>query len=309
MTEVTIIITTRNRLKELKYTLERISYLLQRNDTSCIICDDASEDDSFNFIKANYPEIKLIKNETLKGLIYSRNRMMNLVKTEYIISIDDDLNFISEYPTEKIFEYFKSNDKCAVVSFRIFWSKLPPVSHGTEEKPCRMKSYAGGAHAFRMSAWKSIPNYPDWFVFYGEENFASFQLFKKGWEIHYLPEILVHHRVDLKGRKKNKDYKLRLRRSLRSGWYLYFLFFPHVMIPKRFLYTLWIQLKTKVFRGDIRALFAIIQALGDVVVNLPRLFKYSNRLSVEEYSEYSKLPETKLYWHPINVNTFENKSL
>lgn len=305
MVGVTIIITTRNRIKELKYTLEKISYLLQRKDVSCIICVDGSTDNTFSFVKANYSKIKLIKNETSRGLIYSRNRMMNLVKTQYVISIDDDLNFISDNPIDSVFKFFEDNEKCAVVSFRIFWSKLDPVTHITEEKPCRMKSYAGGAHAFRMSAWKSIPNYPDWFVFYGEENYASFQLFKKGWEIYYFPKILVHHRVDLIGRKKNKDYKLRLRRSLRSGWYLYFMFIPRIMIPKRFLYTLWIQLKTKVFRGDIKALVAIIQALGDVVVNLPRLFKYSNRLSMKEYLEYSKLPETKLYWCPVNTSTSE----
>lgn len=305
MVGVTIIITTRNRIKELKYTLEKISYLLQRKDVSCIICVDGSTDNTFSFVKANYSKIKLIKNETSRGLIYSRNRMMNLVKTQYVISIDDDLNFISDNPIDSVLKFFEDNEKCAVVSFRIFWSKLDPVTHITEEKPCRMKSYAGGAHAFRMSAWKSIPNYPDWFVFYGEENYASFQLFKKGWEIYYFPKILVHHRVDLIGRKKNKDYKLRLRRSLRSGWYLYFMFIPRIMIPKRFLYTLWIQLKTKVFRGDIKALVAIIQALGDVVVNLPRLFKYSNRLSMKEYLEYSKLPETKLYWCPVNTSTSE----
>ena len=149
-----------------------------------------------------------------------------------------------------------------------------------------------------MDVWRTIPNYPNWFVFYGEEDFASFQVFKKGWEVHYVPDILVHHRVDIKNRKKDKDYQIRLRRSLRSGWYLYFLFYPWELIPKRFLYTLWIQFKTKVFNGDIKAFFAIIQALGDVSINLSRLFRNSNRLSKKEFLEYSKLPDTKLYRNP-----------
>jgi GT2 family glycosyltransferase len=135
-------------------------------------------------------------------------------------------------------------------------------------------------------------------VFYGEEEFASFQLFKEGWEIHYLPEVLVHHRVDVKSRKKEKDYRLRLRRSLRAGWYLYFLFYPLKVIPKKFIYTLWIQFKLKVFKGDLKAFIAILQALGDVIFNIPRLMKNANRLTNNEFKEYCKLADTKLYWKP-----------
>jgi hypothetical protein len=65
-----------------------------------------------------------------------------------------------------------------------------------------MKSFAGGAHAWRMSAWRQIPDYPSWFIFHGEEDFAAYEMFKKRLEIHYLPSVLVHHRVDLKARKK-----------------------------------------------------------------------------------------------------------
>jgi GT2 family glycosyltransferase len=150
-----------------------------------------------------------------------------------------------------------------------------------------------------MKAWRDIPNYPEWFVFYGEEDFASYQLFKKNWEIHYLPEILVNHRVDIKARKKSNDYRLRLRRSLRSGWYLYIMFYPKREIPLRFAYTFWIQIKRKVLKGDKRATIAIVQAFGDVLINIPRLLYSSNRLTEKEFKAYSELAETKIYWKHI----------
>jgi len=43
---------------------------------------------------------------------------------------------------------------------------------------------------------------------------------------------------------------------------------------------------------------AILQAMGDVFINIPRLLKNSNRLSSEEYKRYLQLPDTKLYWKP-----------
>ena len=140
--------------------------------------------------------------------------------------------------------------------------------------------------------------YPEWFFFYGEEDFASYQFFKKNWEIHYLPEVLVHHRVDVKGRRNNSDYYIRLRRSLRSGWYLYFLFFPKSFIPRKMAYSIWMQLKWKVFKGDFKALQAIVLALFDLIYNIPKIIKNSNRLSQKEYIAYLELEETKIYWQP-----------
>lgn len=297
--EYSIIITTNNRLKDLKITLEKITHLLMRSDVECIICDDGSTDDTYEYIKQFYPKIVVIKNTVSKGLIYSRNRLLDIVKGTYAISIDDDLHFITKEPLEKIKKHFLEHEKCAVQSFRIYWGKCEPKSTGTKQQVEKVSSYAGGAHAFRMEAWDSIPNYPDWFMFYGEENFASFQLFKKGWEIHYQPTILTNHRVDLKKRIRGNDYRQRQRRSIRSGWYIFILFYPWRVLPKKILASLWNHFKVKVI--EYRSLFfftVLIQAMIDVVVNLPRLFRESNRLSNNEYKEFGKLQQVKLYWKP-----------
>lgn len=293
-----ILITTKNRLRELQITLDKITSLLHRNDVECIICDDGSSDNTSSFLKENYPQIQLIRNTESKGLIFSRNRLMSLVTSDFAISLDDDLNFLSENPLEIIEAYFQENPKCGLISFRIFWNKQEPSSIHSNQKALRVQSFAGGAHVWHMSAWKVIPEYPSWFVFYGEEDFASYHLFKKNIEIHYVPQVLTHHRVDIKGRKKDVDYVERLRRSLRAGWFLFFLFSPWSTIPRKMVYSLYMQFKLKVFKGDFKALRAIILALTDLVINSPRIAKNSNRLTLEEYNSYTKLPYTKLYWKP-----------
>ena len=294
----TILITTKDRIEELKFTLVKIQHLLEQNDVVCIVCDDGSTDETSSFLQLNYPTIQLIRNSKSKGLIYSRNTLLSLVTTPFAISIDDDLHFITQQPLELIVNHFEKNEDCGLIGFRIFWDVKEPISTVSKEVPVRMQSFAGGAHVWRMSAWNSIPNYPAWFVFYGEEDFASYHLFKKSWEIHYLPEVLVHHRVDIKSRKIHADYGLRLRRSLRSGWYLYFLFLPFQYIPKKMAYSLWMQFKLKVFKGDLKAFSSIFFAMFDLVFSIQFIVKNCNRLTNEEYIEYNSYENAKIYWDP-----------
>ena len=293
-----ILITTKNRLTDLVFTLEKIQYLLDREDVVCLICDDGSTDGTASYLQTNYPEIRLIQNPKSQGLIYSRNRLLSLVSTDFAISIDDDAHFLSENPLESIQKYFEDNSNCGLLGFRILWGLAAPSSLTSAEKSHRVQGFVGCAHVWQMQTWHDIPDYPAWFIFYGEENFASYQLFKKNWEIHYLPEVLVHHRVDIVARKQHKDYIERQRRSLRSGWYLFFLFYPYREIPRKMAYSLWMQFKLKVFHSDFKALLAIALALLDLVWNIPKIIKNSNRLTQKEYEDYNQLPETKLYWQP-----------
>lgn len=293
-----ILITTKNRLEDLKFTLNLISYLLEKDNVECIVCDDGSNDGTSAYLVENYSNILLLKNNESKGLIFSRNRLLNKTTSDYAITLDDDAHIVSNHPLEIIEDFFLNHNKCAVIASRIFWGNELPKNTSHSLKNIRVKGFVGCGHVWRMAAWRSIPNYPDWFVFYGEEEFAGYQLFKNQWEIWYVPNLFVHHRVEVKSRKKDKDYSVRLRRALRAGWYLYFIFYPLHLIPKKFLYTLWMQLKLKVFKGDFKALLAIFGAIINVVVNLPKLLSQRTAFSMSELDQYNKLHDTIIYWNP-----------
>ena len=295
--EMTILITTKNRLPELKSTLITLKGFIDKG-VKVIVCDDGSSDNTSGFIKEHYSQVEIFRNEKSKGLIYSRNRLMKKVQTLYAISLDDDSNFLTNDPVPYIVQHFEGNPNCAVIAFRIYWGRKIPPNSRTQEESERVKSYIGCGHAWRMSAWRDIPDYPEWFNFYGEEEFASYQLFKKNWEVHYLPQILVHHRVNVKERKQNDDYLLRLRQSLRAGWHLYFMFLPLTFIARKLAYSVWMQLKLKIFRGDLQALKALLLAFRDLISNSRKISINSNRFSKEEYQNYSLLTDTKIYWSP-----------
>jgi glycosyltransferase involved in cell wall biosynthesis len=293
-----ILITTKNRLADLAFTLSKIKHLLKENSVECVVFDDGSADDTYEYVKENFPNIQLKRNVVSKGYIFCRNKMLNDTKVDYAISLDDDAHFLTENPLGFISNHFEKNTNCGLLALRVFWGLEEPFSKASNGKSVRVQGFVGCAHVWRMEAWRAIPNYPEWFVFYGEENFASYQLFKKNWEIHYVPEVLVNHRVDVKARRTHNDYTIRLRRSLRSGWYLFFLFYPIKTIPQKMGYSLWIQLKLKVFKGDLKALKAIFLVLLDLIWNMPKIIKNTNRLTENEYERYIQLPEAKIYWQP-----------
>lgn len=293
-----ILISSKNRKEDLIFTLDKIKNLLQRKDTVCVVYDDGSTDGTSVAIQENFPEVVLLRNDISKGYMFCRNKMLRETKSEFAISLDDDAHFLSENPLEKIATHFSENPTCGLIAFRLFWSKVPPIHQESTEIVQVVKGFVGCGHVFRMKAWREIPEYPEWFVFYGEEDFAAYQMFKKDWQVHYLPSILVQHRVDMSARKTEADFILRLRRSLRSGWYLYFLFVPKRKIPGKFAYSIWAQLKNKVFKGDFKVLKSLLWALSDLIVAFPKIISQSNRLSMKEYEKYSKLPATKIFWKP-----------
>jgi len=293
-----IFITTKNRKNDLVFSLNKLSEILQKPNVNCFIFDDGSEDETFIEVKEKFSNVEISRNENSKGYIHCRNKMLNEADTDFAISLDDDAHFISHNSIETIENHFSNNPKCGLIAFRIFWSLEEPKNSNTLDKVHQVKSFVGCGHAWRISAWKDIPNYPEWFQFYGEESFASLQLFKKKWEVHYVPEILIQHRVDLKQRaKQKKDFGYRYRRSLRAGWYNIFLFYPTFKIPYYYSYSMIMQLK-KVLKGNFKILKPLFLANIDLIKNFNRIKKNRNPFSEQEFKDYRRLKEPKIYWNP-----------
>ena len=298
MKTVTLQITTHNRLKELIETLNLLKEVINDERVHTIICDDGSNDGTFEYINTHFPKFELFRNEKSIGLIGSRNKIMDLTKTEFAVSVDDDLNFLSISPIDSILNYFEKHPQCGVISFGIHWGLNIPTTIENKEASFRARNFAGGAHAFRMKAWYSIPNYPYWFKFYGEEEFASIHLFKHHWEINYVPSILTHHRVELKRRKLNNDYIFRQMRSFRAGIFILLMFYPFSKLPRLVGFAIYNQIKNKLFKGDWRATLGVVLGIFSIVINLNKVYKNSDRLSIQEYELYTQLKSATIYWYP-----------
>lgn len=298
MATFAILISTKNRCDDLLFTLNKIKPLLT-SEVTCVVFDDGSNDGTSHKVKELFPNVKLKRNTQSKGYIYCRNLMLNETQADFAISLDDDANFIGDSSLDSISKYFSNNSHCGVLALRIIWTKENIAFSQSNENASAVKSFVGCGHIWRMEAWRTIPNYPVWYEFYGEESFASLHLFKKKWQVHYFPDLLVQHRVNLKVRSKNKaDFTFRLRRSLRSDWFNLFLFFPVTAALKCFSYSFATQFKSKILKGDYKTILPLILALFDLIIYFPKVIKHRNALNKREYEEYLKLNKEKIYWEP-----------
>ncbi len=295
---LSILITTNNRIDELKQTLAVNSELFNNEKIEVIIYDDGCTDGTFSYVKENHPQIKLLRNKKQKGLIYCRNILLNTTKAEYAISLDDDAHFLNRDTPELIEEYFKHNPACGLISCRIIWSKENTAYIEHSETPHRVIDYVGCGHVWRMEAWRAIPDYPEWYIFYGEEDFASSQLFKNQIEIHYVPDLFVQHRVDMQVRKNNGDSEIRMRRSLRAGWFNYFTFLPFSTAFKGLLSSLKNKGKRIFKKGEWLWLKILALALADLIKNSPRIKDARNPFTKSEFALRKNIPKTTMYWKP-----------
>ncbi|BAO55742.1 glycosyltransferase family 2 protein [Nonlabens marinus] len=303
MKKISLLIATKNRKESLAYTLEKCSFLVQDPEVECIICDDGSSDGTSQFLQQHYPHITILRHETSNGIHSCRNSMFEKVSTPFAITVDDDIHFLKKIKIEEILEFFQDHQDAAVMAFRIFWGIEAPHIIEHQDVIERVRSFGAGAHAMRMSDWKKIRMLPEWFEFYGEEDLMALELFKQERYIYYYPDIGVHHRVDLKTRKLDRqDYYTRLRKGIRSGWYLYAMYYPVRKGLLKIAYSLYSKLKNFVFHGDLKMAQTLFYVIKDFTLHI---FSYKNesRLTSKELKLYEKLPEAKIYWLPKDQNS------
>tara|TARA_R110002012_G_scaffold281843_2_gene471410 strand:- start:949 stop:1863 length:915 start_codon:yes stop_codon:yes gene_type:complete len=293
--EVSVIITTFNRKRELGFTLNSLRNIIPLKGV--FICDDASTDGTVTFLDAEFPEVNVFAIASNQGLIANRNFLLKQVSTEYVISIDDDANFLVPDALKEAISFMKDKNDCAVLSFRLFWGFDVPEKYNTTQVILKVKNYLGGAHLMRKSAWDGcIESYPDWYKFYGEEDYASLRLFNSGWKIFYFPEVLVHHRVSIKNRSSTSDSLIRSRRALHAAWSNYLIFYPRALAYKKVLYSIKEQLRIKFIKGDFKILKALFLAAFDLKRFSDKRKELNTRLTKTEMRSYSKIPEAPIYW-------------
>jgi len=291
-----LLITTRNRRDELLRTLAAMVPVLGSGN-EIIVLDDGSTDATSQALQQAFSGVRVLREEQSRGYIAGRNRLLGMAVGTYAISLDDDSEIVSPEALPEIARHFAENPRCGAIAMRIYWGpSLPPDLTAPQEPPHRVKSFVGCGHAWKMGAWHSIVPYPEWFEFYGEEDFASIQLFRHGWEVHYLPQVVVHHRAVIRARPLSEQ-RWRFRRQFRSGLFLMGLFYPWPKLLWHLAYACWAQFQNRFrYTRNWRLLPAFLGALGDLLRRAPLLWRQRQPLTAEQWRTWQSIPGSVLYW-------------
>jgi GT2 family glycosyltransferase len=189
---VSIMITTSNRLEELKRTLQVLEKLDPAPD-EVLVTADACTDGTDQFV-AGLPNVKLSVNRPAKGSVASRDRMMREAQGDLVLALDDD-----SYPEQadcinRIISLFKERPKLAVLHFPQRTDEYPQtltqVDFGHERAT---RSFASSGAVLRRDTYLNLPGFEPRFYHMYEEPDYALQCVAAGYDVLFSPIITIRH--------------------------------------------------------------------------------------------------------------------
>ena len=218
MKKVSIIISNWNSKNLLKENLPSVIRAIEYSggNHELIVVDDASSDGSPEFIKNNYPQIKLIELRENKGFGEANNIAVSQSKNEIIALLNNDMSVERKYfsficphfNNKNIFavasrtiteDVFRKKIKTSTSSWaefrRGFWHDTDNVEVKDKEDCYLSLTAPGGGAAFDKKKFLSLGGFDSlYYPFYYEDTDLSYRAWKRGWKIIYEPRTVVHHR-------------------------------------------------------------------------------------------------------------------
>lgn len=189
----TVVITTRNRKDELRNALT--SVFEQDISLDVLVLDDASSDGTLEMVKEEFPGVRLDRVENPVGLIAQRNRASTLVRTPFIVSIDDDAVLTSPDTVRRTLAEFDHALIGAVA--------MPYVNVRQGRKVYQMAAndrqtyithvYIGTAHALRTKIFQDLGGYHGFFFREYEEQDYCLRLLDAGYFVRVGYTSPIHH--------------------------------------------------------------------------------------------------------------------
>jgi len=201
-----VMITTRNRATDLRRTC-RVLQTLQPAPLEILITADGCADDTVAVVKAELPEAKLIVNETGRGSVASRDRMMRAARGDLVLALDDD-----SYPEQvdclaRIAPMFEQSSQLAIAHFPQRTDEYPETLAQTDFGPTRpTRSFANSGAVLRRSNYLQLPGFePNFFHMYEEPDYAL-QCVGASYEVLFTPVITIRHHFSGQTRNEMRNH-------------------------------------------------------------------------------------------------------
>lgn len=178
--------------------------------TELIVVDDASDDGTDNYLKSNFPFVKIIRQNVNMGFSVSANNGIFSAKNRVVVLLNNDVeienNFLTflrgHFENSYVFAVrpgLKNNTKETVLNnpkiaggFRHGFFDVPKKGG----KEIKFAFFAGGgAVAYDKEKFMELGGFDEMFSpFYFEDVDLSYRAWKRGWKIIYEPRSLAYHK-------------------------------------------------------------------------------------------------------------------
>jgi GT2 family glycosyltransferase len=224
-----VVIASYNRCKDLARTCTELRKLDPPAD-EIIICLDGCTDSSREMLCSDFPECRVIENATCQGSIPSRDRAFRLVKSDLIITLDDDSYPMDSAFVMKVIKLADAHPEAGAFTFPEVWNDgSSPGPNLTPQSPAHYtRTFPNCSGVIQRALYGKRAQYPTFFSHMHEEPDFCLQLYGAGYAVWFEPSLTVRHHFTASQRNMLQQHLLNARNELWSV--LMRCPFPHVCV-------------------------------------------------------------------------------
>jgi len=208
-----IIILNLNGEKFLKDCLECLRKQTYQN-LEIILVDNGSTDNSINFVKRNFPQVRIIANERNLGFAQANNQGFKIAKGKYIVTLNNDTRVDKKW-LEKLVLIAEKDEQIGMCASKILSFKNPSLidsvgvnicldgmsrgrgrlemDKGQYDKVEEVLLSSACAALYRRKMLQEIGFFDDSFFAYCEDTDLGLRGRLAGWKAFLVPQSVVYH--------------------------------------------------------------------------------------------------------------------
>jgi GT2 family glycosyltransferase len=222
---ISVVVLTHNRRAEVLRTLDYLSSLADH--PRVIVVDNGSRDGTSKAVLEAFPQISLIRLERNIGAA-ARNAGIEATSTPYVALCDDDTWWEPGALTAAC-RLLDDHPRLAVVNGTVLvgpQQQLDPASRlmAAGSLPARshcpgmpILGFLAGASVVRKEPFCQAGGFESRYFIGGEEDLVALDLAARGWDLAYIPEIVVRHYPSVE-RQADHRRNLLLRNAVWTAW-------------------------------------------------------------------------------------------
>jgi GT2 family glycosyltransferase len=292
--KVSIVIVSKNRKEDLRYTLNKINSTLDLRAHEVLVlldgCDDGSE-----ILIDEFDWVSWTRLFTSVGASRARKLLYEKAVGDYFIGLDDDAHPLNLDFIEQVCLIFAKYTNTGIIAFQelkgVFKSDLEALQLSSKDRvEYFTNEFIGSGFAIRKSVYFNTNGFPTWLDIYGEESCVAIEVLANGYDIIYTNSIKINHRVDIEARKVNKQNYYRFGKQLKNSSNYFIVYYPNPFLALLKLY--WHNFK-KYALTDFRCFTIYFRTVGAVLIQFPAVLKFRRPVKKEVLYKMRRLKGLK----------------